>query len=177
MNFFRCSHRWDYSETNNLDWEFQQKRLILAIETACAKRNEQVRIVFQQGRYTRVLFEDSRTLEQTIGEFYFTPADTTVQFRLASSSSPNYSSLMSMRNMDRSESIRQQLGYLKLPVLRNRRRTFVFGESELDTFGPGSAALGPPAEMTTGDLAGIDRVINPKLKIDLLQQFPRPGNG
>ena len=84
---------------------------------------------------------------------------------------------MSMRNIDRSESIRQQLGYLKLPVLRNRRRTFVFGESNLDTFGPGSAALGPPAEMTTGDIDGIDRDINSKLNIDILQQFPRPGTG
>jgi hypothetical protein len=46
------------------------------------------------------------------------------------------------------------MGYLKLPVLRNRRRTLFFGESDLDTFGPGSAALGPPAEMTTGELEG-----------------------
>ena len=122
----------------------------------------------------RVVFEDSHTLEQSIGEFYFTPDDTTVQFRLASLSSPNYTSLLSLRNMDRSESIRQNLGYLKLPVLRNRRRTFIFGESDLDTFGPGSVALGPPAEMTTGELDGLDRDVNPKLKIDLLQQFPRP---
>jgi hypothetical protein len=167
------SSRWDYSETNNLDWEFQQKRLILAIETVGAKLNEQVRIVFQQGRYTRVLFEDSHTLEQSIGEFYFTPDDTTVQFRMACLSSPKYTYFMSLRNMDRSESIRQQLGYLKLPILRNRRRTFIFGESGLDSFGPGSAALGPPAEMTTGELDGIDRDVNPNLKIDLLQQFPR----
>jgi hypothetical protein len=138
-----------------LDWEFQQKRLIPAIENVfvSGKRNEKVKIVFQQGRYTRVLFEDAKTAEQSIGEFYFTPNDTTVQFRLASSS-PN-TSILSIRNMDRSEVIRKQLGYLKLPVLRNRKRTLFFGESDLDTFGPGSAALGPPAEMRTGELEGI----------------------
>jgi hypothetical protein len=167
---------WDYSESNNLDWEFQQKRLIPAIETTCAKRNERVRIVFQQGRYTRVSFEDAKTGEQSIGEFYFTPNDTTVQFRISASPSNNSSSMLSLRNMDRSELIRQQLGYLKLPVLRNRKRTLFFGESELDTFGPGSAALGPPAEMRTGELEGIDRDVDPTLKIDFLQQFPKLKN-
>ena len=127
--------------------------------------------MFQQDRYTRVLFEDTRTAEQSIGEFYFTPNDTTVQFRLASSS-PN-TSMLSVRNMDRSEVIRKQLGYLKLPVLRNRKQAFFFGESDLDTFGPGSAALGPPAEMRTGELEGIGRDVDPKLKIDFLQQFPK----
>lgn len=160
-----------------MDWEFQQKRLISAIENVfvTGKRNEKVKIVFQQGRYTRVLFEDAKTAEQSIGEFYFTPNDTTVQFRLASSS-PN-TSILSIRNMDRSEVIRKQLGYLKLPVLRNRKRTLFFGESDLDTFGPGSAALGPPAEMRTGELEGIiglrdDDDVDPKLKIDFLQYFP-----
>lgn len=167
------SLRWDYSESSNLDWAFQQKRLIAAIETTCAKRNEQVRIVFQQGRYTRVLFEDAKTGEQSIGEFYFTPNDTTVQFRLAAKPSNNGASMLSLRNMDRSELIRQQIGYLKLPVLRNRKRTLFFGESELDTFGPGSASLGPPAEMRTGGLEGIDRDVDPKLKIEFLQQFPK----
>ena len=154
-----------------MDWEFQQKRLIPAIEISSGKRNEKVKIVFQQDRYTRVLFEDTRTAEQSIGEFYFTPNDTTVQFRLASSS-PN-TSMLSVRNMDRSEVIRKQLGYLKLPVLRNRKQAFFFGESDLDTFGPGSAALGPPAEMRTGELEGIGRDVDPKLKIDFLQQFPK----
>lgn len=81
--------------------------------------------------------------------------------------------MLSVRNMDRSEVIRKQLGYLKLPVLRNRKQAFFFGESDLDTFGPGSAALGPPAEMRTGELEGIGRDVDPKLKIDFLQQFPK----
>jgi hypothetical protein len=77
----------------------------------------------------------------------------------------------SMKNMERCEMIRKEMRYQKLPILRNRRRTFFFAESELDTFGPGSASLGPPAEMTTGELNGR-QVVNPKLKIDLLQGFP-----
>lgn len=157
-----------------MDWEFQQKRLIPAIEAAFEKRNEHVRIILQEGRYTRILFEDAKTAEQSIGEFYFTPDDTTVQFRIASSPSPsNAPSMLSLRNMDRSDLIRRQLGYLKLPVLRNRKRVLFFGESDLDTFGPGSASLGPPAEMRTGELEGIDRDVDPKIKIDFLQQFPK----
>ena len=56
--------------------------------------------------------------------------------------------------MERAEAIRKYLKYTKLPVLRNRQRKLLFGESEFDTFGPGSASLGPPAEMTTGELEG-----------------------
>jgi len=49
----------------------------------------------------------------------------------------------------------------------------LFGESDqFDTFGPGSAALGPPAEIKTGELEGRQDV-DPRLKIDLVQQFPR----
>ena len=54
----------------------------------------------------RVLFKDGKTSEKSIGEFYFTPDDTTVQFRLASSAD---SSLTSYRNMERAEMIRKQL--------------------------------------------------------------------
>ena len=60
----------------------------------------------------------------------------------------------SKQNMERAEEIRKYMRYTKLPVLRNRQMKFMFGESELDTFGPGSASLGPPAEMKTGELEG-----------------------
>jgi uncharacterized protein (DUF1499 family) len=161
---------WDYSDSDTLDWNEQQRRLLPALEKVSRQFRDQFRLAFQDGRYTRVTFIDGKTSEESIGEFYFTLNDTTVQFRIASYS-PN-TSILSRHNMDRSEAIREELGYLKLPVLRNRRRTFMVGESELDTFGPGSAALGPPAEMTTGELEGIDRDVNPNLKIDLLQKFP-----
>jgi hypothetical protein len=120
-----------------------------------------------------VQFTDGKTGEQSVGEFYFTPDDTTVQFRVATTSRNAALLSSSLRNIERCELIRKELRYQKLPVLRNRKRTFFFGESEFDTFGPGSASLGPPAEMTTGELEGRQD-IDPKLKIDLLQGFPRP---
>eukprot|EP00978_Attheya_sp_CCMP212_P040111 scaffold215519_cov53-Attheya_sp.AAC.3 len=79
--------------------------------------------------------------------------------------------------MEWSEAIRKQARFLKLPILRNRQRTFWFGESEWDTFGPGSAALGPPAEMRTGELEGrFSDVEDPRRRrsMDLFQQFPLP---
>lgn len=160
---------WDYSESNSLDWQDQTKLLVPALESVCSQRGDQVKVVLQQGRYLRVVFEDGRSGEESIGEFYFTPNDTTVQFRIASTATR--SALGSLSNMERAELFRKQLRYLKLPVLRNRRRSLFFGESDLDTFGPGSAALGPPAEMRTGELEGRQDV-DPRRKIDLLQQFP-----
>ena len=89
----------------------------------------------------------------------------------------------SLSNNERSERIRKALKYTKVPVLRNRKRTFFFVESvELDGFGPGSAMLGPPEEMSPGELnedggmggrtsRGSDNV-DPKLGIDLVQSFP-----
>eukprot|EP00980_Cylindrotheca_fusiformis_P014526 scaffold3905_cov151-Cylindrotheca_fusiformis.AAC.1 len=80
----------------------------------------------------------------------------------------------SLRNIERAEMIRKELRFLKVPVLRNRKRSLVFVESDMDTFGPGSAALGPPAEMREGEIEGRGSDdVDPKLRIDLLQQFPR----
>ena len=85
-------------------------------------------------------------------------------------------------NKERSERIRKTLGYTKIPVLRNRQRTFFFAESdELDGFGPGSAALGPPEEMSSGEIysgrtaRGSDNV-DPKFKIDWSESFPISGS-
>ena len=158
---------WDYSESESIDWNEQMKQLLPAIELVCAKRGDRSRVEIQEGRYLRVIFTD-RAGEESVGEFYFTPDDTTVQFRLASKPGNGGSSL---RNMERAELIRKQLRYLKLPVLRNRKRRLFMVESEFDTFGPGSASLGPPAEMRTGELEGRQDV-DPNMKIDLLQRFP-----
>jgi hypothetical protein len=185
---------WDYSdailgktqEEDSYDEE-QMKLLISAIQLVSAKRGDLVDILMKEGRYLRVKFTDANTLEESIGEFYFTPNDTTVQFRVASllSSSilpskdypPRRRALLtttsSIRNIDRCELIRKQLRYTKLPVLRNRKRALFFVESDWDTFGPGSASLGPPAEMTTGELEGRGSDdVDPNLKIDILQKFP-----
>ena len=165
------SEPWDYSEANALDWEDQMKLLVIAVQQVSTRRGDQVKIEKQEGRYLRVLFTDKKG-ESSIGEFYFTPSDTTVQFRIAAQQPEGFGASSSIRNIERAELIRKELRYLKLPVLRNRKRSLFFVESEYDTFGPGSASLGPPAEMRTGELEGRQDV-DPKLKIDLLQQFPR----
>lgn len=184
---------WDYSDvitasTNDNTvqedtYEEQMRLLVPAIQLVCAKRGDSVDILMKEGRYLRVKFTDANTLEESIGEFYFTPNDTTVQFRVAETSMsssnhsrrrPSFVTTSSLRNIDRCELIRKQLRYTKVPVLRNRKRVLFFAESDFDTFGPGSAALGPPAEMTTGELEGrgSDNV-DPNLKIDVLQNFPK----
>ena len=183
---------WDYSEIvpsgqGEDAFKGQMDKLILALQTTSKANGEDVKVVYQEGRYLRALFTDGSG-EQSIGEFYFTPNDTTVQFRLASSTS-GASSLLgrSTSNMDRSERIRKAMRYLKVPVLRNRKRTFFFAESDaLDSFGPGSAALGPPEEMSSGELVsdgvggrtrrGSDEV-DPKMRIDWSESFPLGGGG
>lgn len=165
---------WDYSEApnNSLDYQDQMRLLIPAIQLVSSRRGDKVIIEKQIDRYLQVVFIDRKTAEESIGEFYFTPNDTTVQFRVATRSQ-NSAELItkSTKNLERCESIRKELRYLKLPVLRNRKRALFFAESDFDTFGPGSASLGPPAEMSTGELEGRQDV-DPKLKIDLMESFP-----
>lgn len=178
---------WDYSDTPSysLDYRDQMKLLLPAIQLVCSKRGDGVEILLQEGRYLRVLFTDGKTKEKSIGEFYFTPNDTTVQFRVGAIEDDvikqggggltvAFLSSSSMKNLDRCEMIRKELRYTKVPVLRNRKRALFFVESDFDSFGPGSAALGPPAEMTTGELEGRQDV-DPRLKIDSVQNFPFAG--
>jgi len=142
--------------------------LLPALQSTSSRRSDTLRNITQSGRYLRVLFVDGRTGEESTGEFYFTPNDTTVQFRVGSMGGGRAGG---RRNMERCEAVRKELGYERLTVLRNRKRVFFFGESGLDGFGPGSAMLGPPAEMTTGELEGRQDV-DPRLKIDFVQSFP-----
>jgi hypothetical protein len=178
---------WDYSDSvalggsNDDAYERQMDLLILALQTTSKERGDAVRVDYQSGRYLRAIFTDGTSGEQSVGEFYFTPSDTTVQFRIGSMKSGNNSPLLgrSLSNMERSEKIRKSLRYLKVPVLRNRKRTFVFVESDgLDAFGPGyKEALGPPEEMSPGDVnagrtrRGSDEVA-PRLRIDWVESFP-----
>ena len=162
---------WDYADTDSLEWEVQMSRLVPALERVTAERGDALTIAMQQGRYLRVEITDGKTREVSTGEFYFTPSDTTVQFRMAGLSGGSGAALASQRNMDRAEAIRKDLGFLKLPVLRNRKRTLLFVESDLDTFGPGSASLGPPSEMNNGRVDDTDA--DRSLTIDLLQNFPQ----
>jgi hypothetical protein len=151
---------WDYGDTSSLDWEYQMQQLKAAISLATSKRGDKISFLMEEGRYLRTEFVDGSSGEASIGEFYFTPDDTTIQFRVATSQTTGATKQNNVRlsrsksNMDLCEAIRNQARFTKVPVLRNRRRLLFFGESALDTFGPGSGSLGPPAEMESGEIEG-----------------------
>ncbi|KAL7525431.1 hypothetical protein ACHAWF_001358 [Thalassiosira exigua] len=153
---------WDYSESIPASsaaavdeaYDGEMDRLILALRTTL-RRGDDVEVLYREKRYLRALFADASG-EKSVGEFYFTPDDTTVQFRIGSAAGSSSLSLLagSLSNAERAERLRKALRYLKVPVLRNRKRAFFFAESDdLDGFGPGSAALGPPEEMSPGEMA------------------------
>ena len=164
---------WDFSEVPHnvsLDSESQMERLVPAIQLVSRRRGDCVKILIRQGPYLRVMFEDGKSGEESVGEFYFTPNDTTVQYRVAGvRGGAIISAASSFRNIERCELIRKEMRYLKVPVLRNRKRALFFFESELDTFGPGSATLGSPVERNTRE---FDEQTFPHFKMDLMQQFP-----
>mmetsp|Transcript_32925 Transcript_32925/g.69050 ORF Transcript_32925/g.69050 Transcript_32925/m.69050 type:complete len:381 (-) Transcript_32925:556-1698(-) len=181
----------------------QMNALILALQTSSEQRGDDVEILYQEGRYLRALFTDATSRETSVGEFYFTPDDTTVQFRINSTSKSLLLGRSSLSNNERAERLRKSLRYTKIPVLRNRKRTFFFAESDaLDGFGPGSAMLGPPEEMDPGEIvldgevmtygsrpkngnggaSGVGRTtrgsedVDPKLRIDWVESFPMGGS-
>jgi len=145
---------WDYSDLDDISWENQMKVLVPALQLVMSKRGDRADIDLCEGRYLRSYITDGKSGEVSVAEFYFTEADTTVQFRIGVEKLSSTIPYFDKKNMERAEAIRKYLKYTKLPVLRNRQRKLLFGESEFDTFGPGSASLGPPAEMTTGELEG-----------------------
>ena len=165
---------WDYAELSSLDWKDQMGRLESALKTVTQHRGDVVHFLIKEGRYLRVVFTDGRSGERSLGEFYFTPDDTTVQFRIGSLSGGGRIApfSQSLSSIERAEALRTELRYLKVPVLRNRKRAFFFADVDgLDTFGPPSASLGPPAEMKTGELEGRQEE-DAKLRIEPLQQLP-----
>ena len=175
------SEPWDYSESpvnNELEYSDQMRLLRPTLERVVARRGDKCEILVVKERYLRALITDGKSSERSIAEFYFTPNDTTVQFRIGSVMTNNVSGKTllrgsSLRNIERGEMIRKELRYLKLPVLRNRKRSLFFVESDFDQFGPGSASLGPPAEMKSGEISGrLSDSVDPRLKIDAVEQFP-----
>ncbi len=68
---------WDYSESDSMDWNEQMKLLLPTIQLVSTRRGDPVRLLMQNGRYLRVLFTDGKTGQDSSGEFYFTPNDTT----------------------------------------------------------------------------------------------------
>lgn len=125
---------WDYSEAPNdsMDYQDQMRLLKPSIELVCSKRGDSVQYLVEDGRYLRVIFTDNKTKEKSVGEFYFTINDSTVQFRIGTLTPGGGSAGLisaSIKNIERAEMIRKQCRYTKIPVLRNRKRSFVFGES------------------------------------------------
>ncbi len=141
------------------------KRMDRLIPTS-RERGDSVAVLVREGRYLRAFEADG--VGGGLGsvcEFYFTPDDTAARFRLGSTTATTTTTTTittttrtlvgrrSLTNVDRSERIRGALRYAKVPVLRNRRRRFVFAKSDsLDGFGPGSGMLGPPEEMSPGEI-------------------------
>ena len=172
--------RWDYSEApsninNDNNYEEQMKLLIITTELISSRRGDKVNILYQEGRYIKFLFQDGKTKEQSIGEFYFTPNDTTVQFRVGTLNNGSSASgggignvvAKSTKNFERCEMIRKELRYQKVPVLRNRERTLFFVESDFDRFGPSLGAAGED----------IDAKMNiDEYPTELVQSFPMMGN-
>ena len=173
-------------------------RLILALDSTSRERDDRVTVLLREGRYLRALVVDGTTGERSVCEFYFTPNDTTVQFRLGTTTTATTMATTmvfgrrSLSNGDRSERLRRALRYAKVPVLRNRRRTMFFVESDsLDGFGPGSGSLGPPEEMSPGEMVldgairlgggGMRRTrrgsddVDPRMRIDWVESFPFDG--
>ena len=72
---------WDYAESTSLDWEVQMGQLQAALTKVSERRGDEVRFLLKEGRYMRVVFTDAKSSERSVGEFYFTPNDTTVQYR------------------------------------------------------------------------------------------------
>jgi hypothetical protein len=155
---------WDYSDLDPDTWSHQEERLRQAILRVSERQGDTVRFLVQEDRYLRVVWTDGTSGETSVGEFYWTPNDTTVQFRLASlSTTPMSNPWLSTSNQKRAEQLRQALSYTKVPVLRNRKRTLLFFESEWDTFGPGSGALGSPAELPAREWERPSQSLNPRL--------------
>ena len=147
---------WDYSDVTISNIDEQMNVLKAAVKLVWGKKGDVVELdeYWSSGRYLRAYVIDAKSTERSTAEFYFTDNDSTVQFRIGSDEDAPVNKYLSRRNMEREEDLRKFMKYSKLPVLRNRQRKLIFGESVLDTFGPGSASLGPPEEMSSGELEG-----------------------
>lgn len=113
-------------------------------------------------------------------EFYLTPNDATVQFRSARRASKLTASPLGDfgANKKRMEDIRVALHWEKVPVLRNRKRAFLFFESPLDTFGPACNGIGCGEDLRSSeDLKRPQRFDNDPLSAPALPRPSQPDNG
>lgn len=116
----------------------------------------QVKILREDDRYIHVEFFDQRTEAIDDMEFYLTPNDNLIQFRASRRNQSKDGGL----NAKRLENIRIKGRFEKLPVLRDRKRTFFFVESdEFDRFGPSLTEnlFGKPVEASSDFQRGRNR--------------------
>eukprot|EP01036_Dinobryon_divergens_P039761 gene39761-52471_t len=119
-------------------------------------------------RYIRVRFQSERGLgnRNVIDdcEFYFTPNDSTIQFH----SFQRDGSFDFGENKERLAKIALALHLESVPVLRNRRRTLIFVESPLDSFGPPTVIFDKAVDSISGDEAysrGVTGFLEPSFPI------------
>eukprot|EP00186_Timspurckia_oligopyrenoides_P000700 CAMPEP_0182452422 /NCGR_PEP_ID=MMETSP1172-20130603/44242_1 /TAXON_ID=708627 /ORGANISM="Timspurckia oligopyrenoides, Strain CCMP3278" /LENGTH=219 /DNA_ID=CAMNT_0024650255 /DNA_START=641 /DNA_END=1300 /DNA_ORIENTATION=- len=113
-------------------WEYTTSLEIARTTLLNAIRQQNGNIVSETDRYFLVRFTDSFG-NVDVTEFYFTPNDSTVQFRSARQGNVRWDGNSNNRRL---ESIRKYCKFSKLPILRNRSRRFIFFESPWDSFGP-----------------------------------------
>uniref|UniRef100_A0A7S2ZDZ8 DUF1499 domain-containing protein n=1 Tax=Rhodosorus marinus TaxID=101924 RepID=A0A7S2ZDZ8_9RHOD len=146
---------WEYDGTSSS----AQIRLEGLLESEYTSR-----IIASRSGYIRVEFFDAFGNVDD-AEFYFTPGDNTIQFR----SNRRGGGTDFGANKLRMESIRKKLRFAKVPVLRNRRRVFVFFESPFDSFGPGTSKNMDVGKAEDGPATRFD--------VDPLSPVPRPLHG
>ena len=84
-------------------------------------------------RYIRAEIVDIKSSSEDDIEFYFTPNDSTIQYRSMRRKGVD---IFALENKNRIEKMRIALRFQNIPILRNRRRVLFFVESPLDSFGP-----------------------------------------
>lgn len=121
---------------------------------AALVRRDDATVLETTPRYVRAAFASRSPLgapRTDVIEWYLTPGDALIQFRAERLGGDADLGA----NRERLEKLRIQLGFEKVPVLRNRRRALIVIESPLDTFGPAEAerdALGfTPSERTPSE--------------------------
>lgn len=111
-------------------------------------------LISSADRYLQFAFSNADgSVDDT--EFYFTPNDSTIQFR----SNRRGSNVLSDFGLNRKriEKIRIATDFENVPVLRNRRRKFVFIESPFDDFGPPTIMFDQAVDSLSGDAASISK--------------------
>ena len=112
-----------------------------------------IKFLREDDRYLHAEVFDYRTEAIDDMEFYLTPNDSLIQFRASRRNQSKDGGL----NAKRLENIRIKERFEKLPVLRDRKRTFVFVESDqFDRFGPSLTEnlFGKPVEASPEFLRG-----------------------